>query len=68
MPIEPNIELDFNSKKESGFSDYNLVEIQAPNLLGNGPSIDMDSSHALQTISLSVEAVSYTHLTLPTKA
>lgn len=55
MPIEPNIELDFNSKKESGVSDYNLVEIQAPNLLGNGPSIDMDSSHALQTISLSVE-------------
>ena len=55
MQIQPDIELDFNSKKETGSSDYNLVEIQVPNSLGVGPSIEMDSSHALQTISFSVE-------------
>ena len=55
MPSNPNIELDFNSKKETGISNYNLVEIVSPNSLGIGPSIEMDSSHALQTISFSVE-------------
>ena len=55
MPSNPNIELNFNSKKETGISNYNLVEIISPNSLGIGPSIEMDSSHALQTISFSVE-------------
>ena len=55
MQVMPDYELDFKLKKEAGLTDYNIVEIQGPNSLGVGPSIEMDSSHALQTISFSVE-------------
>ena len=50
-----NLELDYLSKKDVGEANYNLVEINGPNSVGSGPSIDMDSSHALQTLSFSVE-------------
>ena len=55
MQNATNLDLDYLSKKDVGGANYNLVEINGPNSVGSGPSIDMDSSHALQTLSFSVE-------------
>ena len=55
MQNATDLEQDYLSKKDSGQSNYNLVEINGPHSVGTGPSIDMDSSHALQTLSFSVE-------------
>lgn len=56
MPISDQIELTNFSEKESGTSDIRIVDINSPGAVGIGPNIDLDSSHALQTISFSVEA------------
>ena len=52
--IHPDVKLDFNTTKKTGLTDYNIVDIQSPNL-GVGPAIEMDPSHALQTISFAIE-------------
>ena len=53
--IHPDVKLDFNTTKKTGLTDYNIVDIQSPNSFGVGPAIEMDSSHALQTISFAIE-------------
>ncbi|MAS57017.1 MAG: hypothetical protein CMA37_00195 [Euryarchaeota archaeon] len=56
LPHAPVVELDSSDVFSSGSTDYSEVSIPGPNSLGIGPSLDMDPTHALQTISFSVGA------------
>lgn len=56
LPESPIIELESSEIFLSAGSDSNEVTISTPNGFGIGPLIEMDESHAMQTISFNVAA------------
>ncbi len=53
---------DYISKKSSSNQAHNVI-IPSAGTYGNGPSLELESSHALQTVSFSVEASNTTRAT-----
>ena len=56
LPESPIIELESSEIFLSAGSDSNEVTISTPNGIGIGPLIEMDATHAMQTISFNVAA------------
>ena len=63
MQNPAHLDLDSDQMKMSGSSPLHEVVISDSNQLGIGPSIEADPSHALQTVSFSVEAGNRTRAT-----
>ena len=56
LPSPPDVELNSTGVHFSGGAQSSEVVIPGAGLIGTGPSLSLDATHALQTISFSVNA------------